>query len=104
VTKPLTPNPQPTLGDGYDTYLIPRSKTSPAKNRLYDTLLTLGWRFDARTALWHTPADAAPKFGRLEYDEGLTWARIQGPNAEGSDVRGPTLLALRQIIGGRWVE
>lgn len=100
MTKPRPANPQPTRDVGSDLYLIPRSKTSPAKNRLYDALVGLGWRFDVSTALWHSPADAAPAAGRLEYAPDLAWAQIQAPSA--SMNRGPVLLRLERGEDGEW--
>lgn len=87
MTKPLIPRPEPSTGTNYDSYLAPRSKT-PAKDALYLFLIEQGYRFDAVLKHWHTPeADTHQAFGRLEHAGDLTWARLQSPNAPGSDVR-----------------
>jgi hypothetical protein len=72
--------PEPTRGTRYDTYLVPRSKT-PAKTALYEFLLSLDWRFDSSTGIWHTPeARTLQGLGRLEYGPDLDWAAIQPPS------------------------
>ena len=94
MAKERPPRPEPTDGTPYDTYLVPRSKT-PAKNALYDFLFKMGWRFDHVTTTWWTPEkDTYQAFGRLEYDRGLDWARIQPPNDPGSTVRKNPILKL----------
>lgn len=83
MSKHRDANPQPTGGTPYDIYLWPRSKTQE-KQRLYDFLRELGWRFDAVHMRWHTPEDRiAQSYGRLEWATDFTWARVQPPNKRG---------------------
>lgn len=81
-----------------DTYLVPRSHT-PAKDDLYRTLLTLGWRYDSKRVVWLTPeAQSLQGFGALEYAPDLRWARIQPPSRDG--VRPEPLIRLERLAEG----
>lgn len=76
--------PEPTTDSGYNTYLVPRSKTS-ALTELYEFLLAMKWRFDPAHVHWHTPEHWTQQaFGRLEYAPDCTQAWIQPPNQRGS--------------------
>lgn len=97
MTTPQPPRPEPSANTGYDTFLVPRSKT-PAKTALYNFLLDHGFRFDAHTMLWHTPENATLQGrGALQYSTDHTWAKIQPPIPFGSDRLPPPLLELERV-------
>lgn len=81
MTKPREPHVEPTSGTNYSIYLWPRSK-DPARDRIYQFLHDLGWRYDQFTSTFHTPeTDTLQGFGRLETDRDCAvWARIQPPS------------------------
>lgn len=96
MTKPRDPNPQPTSGTNYDSFLVPHSKT-PAKQRIYDQLLELGWRYDAVEHFWWTPeASVLQGKGRLECAPDFSWARVQPVSTvvDGVALRAQPLLLL----------
>lgn len=79
MTKRRGYNPQPTSGTNYDSYYWPRSKT-PEKQRIYDVLADLGWRFDSHFGLWFTPEGQPEAYGLLEYEVDFSEFRIQPPS------------------------
>lgn len=97
MTKATTPNPQPTSNTPYGVYLWPRAKDA-RQQWIYDRLAELGWRFDARTALWWTPENGSLQgCGALEYANDFSWFRIQPTTPAGSLVRAKPILEMQLV-------
>jgi len=115
MTKPKTPNPQPTSGTNYEIYLWPRSKNE-RMDKLYQGLHDLGWRYDSVRFEWYTPEDEVHQArGRMEWGPGsadpdFTWACIRPPRPANVDVQQEPIIEFNWIGGGgvrgywEWVE